>query len=303
MSKINILEVSPRDGLQNERVFFSVKEKVELIQKLAQAGLNKIEIGAFVSPEALPQMKNTFEVAKQVFLLQEQGDIPKQQEFSVLVPNEYGLDQALECGFKEIAIFSAATDSFCKKNINSTVEASLKTYEKVTKKALSAGLKVRAYLSVAFNCPDEGSVSPSRVYELSSRLLSMGAYQVAVSDTLGLSFPSQVKQLLNTLLKTIPKENLALHFHNVHGMALANVLQAYQLGITSFDGSLGGLGGCPYSKIISGNLATEELLYLFYGKDHPIIKNLLEVSKWLETKIQRTLPSHLASSPYYLKED
>jgi len=293
MNPISILEVGPRDGLQNEKIFLSLEDKTELIKKLASLGLKRIELGSFVSPQVIPQMQDTEYVAKSVLKLQSQQKLSSEIQFSALVPNQKGLKKAIDCGLKEVAIFLSCTDSFSKKNINCTVKESLKNYKIVSQEAIDQGLKVRAYLSVSFACPYEGLVNPNTVLELAKALQDLSVYEMAISDTLGIATPQQVQSLIQVLSKQIPIHKLAFHFHNVHGLALANVWAAYQMGILSFDGSVGGLGGCPYAQVESGNVATESLFYLFHGATSPYVNKLVETAKWLETKLQKKLPSPL----------
>ena len=300
MSELKFLEVGPRDGLQNEKTLLSLKDKVEFVIKLAQAGLTRIELGAFVSPKWVPQMENSLELAQTILTLQKENKIDSQVKFSALVPNQKGLDKALESGLKEISVFLSATDSFSKKNINADREESYKKYQSICKQALKENLKLRAYLSVCFDCPYEGKVSLKEVLEWVQKIEELGVYEISISDTTGKAQPEEVEGLLSQLLKQTSKEKLACHFHNVHGMALANVWASYKMGIRSFDGSLGGLGGCPYSKVPSGNVPTESLIYLLKGSKEPLIKKLLPVAHWLEKKLEKKLPSPLLKSPYYI---
>lgn len=302
MDKINILEVGPRDGLQNEQVFLSLENKRKLVQKLSLTGLNRIELGSFVSPKWVPQMRDTEELVKHILKDQERGEIPKQIEFSALVPNFEGLKRALKSGIKDISVFLSVTDSFSKKNINCPVEESYARYKEICKQALEENLKVRAYLSVCFHCPYEGEVLPDKVLEWAKRIEDLGVYEISISDTTGKARASEVQNLLSMLLNNIPENKIACHFHNVHGMALANVWAAYEMGIRSFDGSLGGLGGCPYSQVPSGNVPTESLVYLLKSSKDPSIKKIISVALWLEDKLDKKLPSPFLQSPYYKDE-
>ena len=299
MDKISILEVGPRDGLQNEKTLLSLKDKRELIRRLSFTGLSRIELGSFVSPKWVPQMRGTEKLVKQVLQDQELAKIPQQIEFSALVPNLTGLDRALESGIKEISVFLSVTDSFSKKNINCSTEESYKIYKEVCRQALKKNLKVRAYLSVCFYCPYEGNVLPDQVMEWARRIEDLGVYEISISDTTGKAVALEVQNLLERLLNKIPKSKIACHFHNVHGMALANVWSAYKMGIRSFDGSLGGLGGCPYSQVPSGNAPTEAIIYLLKGSKDPSIKKLIDLALWLENKLNKKLPSLFLRSPYY----
>ena len=299
MSPFRFLEVGPRDGLQNEKQILSLEDKTEFIIKLAQAGLKRIELGSFVSPKWIPQMRDSKELVQKTLQLQKEKKMDSEIEFSALVPNQKGLEQALQTGIKEISIFLATTDSFSKKNINGLREESYKKYQAVCQQAHKENLKIRAYLSVCFDCPYEGKVPQEEVIKWVQKIEDLGVYEISISDTTGKARAEEVEDLLYKLFQCISKEKLACHFHNVHGAALANVWSAYKMGISSFDGSLGGLGGCPYSKVPSGNVPTESLIYLLKGADDPLIKKLLPIASWLEKKLKKKLPSPLLNSPYY----
>src|SRR5260370_380632 len=252
---VKVVEVGPRDGLQNENVTVPTEAKIEYITALADAGLKVIEAGAFVSPKWVPQMADTAEVYR---------EIPKDPgvEFPVLVPNMKGLERAIEAGVKSIAIFTAASDTFNKRNINMTIDESFANYAPVTARARAEGIRVRGYISTAFGCPYEGDVPPEKVLEVSARLLDLGCYEVSAGDTIGVGTPMQVQGVIGMLLQVIPASKLAMHFHDTRGTALANTLAALELGIATFDASAGGFGGCPYAPGASGNLATEDLVYM-----------------------------------------
>jgi hydroxymethylglutaryl-CoA lyase len=252
---VKIVEVGPRDGLQNEKVIVPTEVKVDYITALADAGLRVIEAGAFVSPKWVPQMADTAEVY---------GNIPKDPgvEYPVLVPNMKGLDRAIEAGVKSIAIFTAASETFNKRNINMSIEESFENYAPVAVRARAEGIRVRGYVSTAFGCPYEGDVPPEKVLEVSARLLDLGCYEVSVGDTIGVGTPMQVQGVIGVLLQVIPRCKLAMHFHDTRGTALANTLAALEMGIATFDTSAGGLGGCPYAPGASGNMATEDLVYM-----------------------------------------
>src|SRR5437867_12401665 len=252
---VKVVEVGPRDGLQNEKVTIPTEAKVEYITALADAGLKVIEAGAFVSTKWVPQMADTAEVYRQ---------IPKDPgvEYPVLVPNMRGLEGAIEAGVKSIAIFTAASDTFNQRNINMTIEESFANYAPVAARARAEGIRVRGYVSTAFGCPYEGDVPPEKVLEVTARLLDLGCYEVSVGDTIGVGTPMQVQVVMGILLQVIPARKLAMHFHDTRGTALANTLAALEMGIATFDASSGGLGGCPYAPGASGNLATEDLIYM-----------------------------------------
>jgi isopropylmalate/homocitrate/citramalate synthase len=214
--------------------------------------------------------------------------------YSALVPNRAGLDRALAAGVRDIAIFAAASETFSRRNINQSIDASFATYRQVTDAAVQAGLRVRAYLSTSFGCPFEGDVDPSRVVDLTQRLLQLGAYEVAVSDTIGIAHPGQVSRLLEQLLATVPSAHIALHFHDTRGTALANVLAALQQGITTFDAAAGGLGGCPYAPRATGNLATEDLIYMLDGlgiATGVTLAGVVRASRAIEGALGHPLPS------------
>jgi isopropylmalate/homocitrate/citramalate synthase len=255
VDSVKIVEVGPRDGLQNEKVVIPTEAKIDYITALADAGLRVIEAGAFVSPKWVPQMADSAEVF---------ANIPKDPgvEYPVLVPNMKGLDRALEAGVKSIAIFTASSESFNKRNINMSIDESFQNYAPVAVRARSEGLRVRGYVSTAFGCPYEGEVPPEKVLEVSARLLDIGCYEVSVGDTIGVGTPMQVQGVIGMLLQVIPATKLAMHFHDTRGTALANTLAALETGIATFDASAGGLGGCPYAPGASGNMATEDLVYM-----------------------------------------
>ena len=255
---VTIVEVGPRDGLQNEREVIPTARKIAFVDLLTAAGHASIEVTAFVSPKWVPQMGDATDVFRGIS--RKEG-----VRYSALVPNRAGLDRALEAGVTDIAVFVAASETFSRRNINQSIEESFATYREVTDAAAQASLRTRAYLSTSFGCPFEGPIAVARVLELTERLLSLGAYEVAVSDTIGIAHPGQVRQVLDVLLTRIPANRIALHFHDTRGTALANVLAALEYGIATFDSSAGGLGGCPYAPGAAGNLATEDLVYMLDG--------------------------------------
>ena len=252
---VKIVEVGPRDGLQNEKVVIPTDVKISYITALADAGLKVIEAGAFVSPKWVPAMADTADVYR---------DIPKDPgvEYPVLVPNMKGLERAIEAGVKSIAIFTAASESFNKRNINMSIDESFENYAPVAARARAENIRVRGYVSTAFGCPYEGDVAPEKVLEVCARLLDLGCYEVSVGDTIGVGTPMQAQGVIGVLLQVIPARKLAMHFHDTRGTALANTLAALEMGIATFDTSAGGLGGCPYAPGASGNMATEDLVYM-----------------------------------------
>ncbi len=280
-------EVGPRDGLQNETAVVSTAEKVAFVDRLSAAGLPVIEAGSFVSGIRVPQMADAAEVFAGI--TRRAGT-----RYAALVPNLKGLERAVAAGADDAAIFAAASETFSRRNINQSIDDSLRTYAEVARSALAAGLRVRGYLSTAFGCPFEGQVPVTRVIDLTRRLLDMGAYEVAVSDTIGIAHPGQVREVLRDLTAAFKPRDLALHFHDTRGTALANVLAALDFGITTFDASAGGLGGCPYAPGATGNLATEDLLYMLQGLGHEAGVSLDAVyaaSTALEPALGHALPS------------
>lgn len=255
---VRIVEVGPRDGLQNEKALVPTGVKVELIERLAAAGLPAVEAGAFVSPKWVPQMADTAEVLAAV--RRRPGTA-----YPVLVPNETGLARALDSGVEEIAVFGAASESFSQRNINCSIAESLDRFRPVCERALAAGLRVRGYVSCVLGCPYEGAVASGKVAEVSAALAEMGCYEVSLGDTIGVGTAGKARALIRTVAKVLPRERLAVHFHDTYGQALANILACLEEGVTTVDSSVAGLGGCPYAKGASGNVATEDLLYLLEG--------------------------------------
>jgi hydroxymethylglutaryl-CoA lyase len=285
--RISVVEVGPRDGLQNEHAKVSTADKITFVDLLSAAQLPVIEVSAFVSPKWVPQMAD----ASEVF-----AGISKRDgiRYTALVPNLAGLDRAMAAGVKEIAVFAASSETFSRKNINQSIDQSLADYAEVCTRALASGLRVRGYLSTAFGCPYEGHVPPQRVAELAERLVQMGVFEVAVSDTIGVAHPAQVAQVLASVLSRLPIEKIALHFHDTRGTALANVLEALSIGVTTFDASAGGLGGCPYAPGASGNLATDDLIYMLDGlgvETGVSLSGLAKASAFIQRQLDHALPS------------
>lgn len=254
---IRIVEVGPRDGLQNEKTVIETKDKATFIRMLQESGHKSIEVTSFVRPDRMPQMNDARELYPLVKDLEEKGT-----SLACLVPNLKGLEVAKELGVKEVAVFTASSDTFNQKNINATISQSFERIEPVIKDALASGMKVRGYLSTAFGCPYEGYIDPLRVTEVAKRLSDLGCYEISLGDTVGTGTPINVQRTLDLLLKEISKDKLALHFHDTRGTALSNILVGLSFGISVFDASAGGLGGCPYAKGATGNVATEDLVYL-----------------------------------------
>jgi len=256
--RVTIVEVGPRDGLQNETGSISTADKIEFVNRLSAAHLPIIEVSAFVSTRWVPQMADAADVFAGIAR-------DPAVRYTALVPNIAGLHRAFEAGVKDIAVFAAASETFSRRNINRGIEESLASYRAVCDAAIAGGARVRGYLSTAFGCPYEGPVAASTVARITERLLELGVSEVAVSDTIGVAHPAQVEHVLDVLLSQIPVERIALHFHDTRGTALANVLAALAFGVATFDSSTGGLGGCPYAPGAAGNLATEDLIYMLDG--------------------------------------
>ena len=290
--KIVVVEVGPRDGLQNEHVNLSTADKIAFVNRLTEANLPVIEVSAFVSPKWVPQMGD----AAQVFagITRRPGT-----RYSALVPNLTGLERALASGVQEIAVFAAASETFSRRNINQTIEESLAAYAHVCRRAIAAGLRVRGYVSTAFGCPYEGDVAPRVVADVSARLIDMGAFEVAISDTIGIAHPGQGPRVLEPVLARVPLERVALHFHDTRGTALANVLAGLMLGIATFDASVGGLGGCPYAPGAAGNLATEDLIYMLDGLEIETgvsLEVLSNASEFMGARLDHPLASRYAQA-------
>jgi hydroxymethylglutaryl-CoA lyase len=257
-NRVRIVEVGPRDGLQNEAAALTVEDRVAFSTALLDAGVRVLEPGAFVSPKWVPQMADHADLMRR---------LPRRPgvSYSVLVPNLKGLEAALEAGATEVAVFAAASETFSQKNINCSIAESLVRFEPVMAAAREAGVKVRGYVSCVVACPYEGPVAPARVAEVAARLHGMGCYEVSLGDTIGAGTPASVLHMLEAVARKVPVAQLAGHYHDTYGMAAANVYASYQFGVRVFDSSVAGLGGCPYAKGATGNVATEDVVYLLPG--------------------------------------
>jgi isopropylmalate/homocitrate/citramalate synthase len=287
-TRVSIVEVGPRDGLQNEKASVSTPDKIGFVDRLTAAGHSAIEVTAFVSPRWVPQMQD----AAEVFLgISRRPGV----RYTALVPNLAGLDRARAAGGHEVAVFAAASETFSRRNTNQSFEESLATYKGVCDAAHGAGIRVRGYLSTCFGCPFEGPVAPQKVAELSVRLIDLGVFEVAISDTIGVAHPGQVPEVLDAVVAAqVPLDRVALHFHDTRGTALANVLAGLQHGVTTYDSSAGGLGGCPYAPGATGNLATEDLLYLLDGlgiETGVSLPGVMDASLFIERALDHRLPS------------
>jgi isopropylmalate/homocitrate/citramalate synthase len=290
--RVTVVEVGPRDGLQNEPAGVSTADKIEFVNRLSAARLPVIEVSAFVSPRWVPQMADAAEVFAGI--TRHPGI-----RYTALVPNIQGLERAIAAGVSEVAVFAASTETFSRRNINQSIDESLRTYEQVCARAQASGIRVRGYLSTAFGCPFEGTVPPSQVARIAARLADLGVFEVAVSDTIGVAHPGQVPVVLEAVLARVPAEQLALHFHDTRGTALANVLTALPFGITTFDASAGGLGGCPYAPGAAGNLATDDLVYMLDGMEIETgvsLSALSDASRFIASRVGHPLPSRYAQA-------
>ena len=283
---VSIYEVSPRDGLQNEKTPIPLEGKLELLRALVAAGLARIELTSFVSPRWVPQLADADELVKAT-------QLPPGVTVSALVPNAKGFERALAAGLKEIAVFMSASETHNRKNTNKDIATSLDTFEEVVPPARAAGLAVRAYVSTVWGCPYEGDVPVSASLGIAKRLLELGCYQVSLGDTIGVGTPLQTRDIVRSFLAEIPASQLALHLHDTRGTALANALVGLELGIRDFDASVAGIGGCPYAPGAAGNLATEDLVYMLNGlgvKTGIDLDLLIEAGRVAETILGRKLP-------------
>jgi len=281
-SAVKIVEVGPRDGLQNEATSLDVATKVELIERLAKTGLQVIEAGSFVSPKWVPQMAGSDEVFNQLQ--------PSETVYAALTPNMRGLERAIDCNVKEVAVFAAASEAFSAKNINCSIDESLNKFEAVIEKASIENIRVRGYISCVAGCPYQGDVDNRRIREIASALLSMGCYEVSLGDTIGVATPAITESLLTELFKEIAASKLAMHMHDTYGRAIDNIKQSLAMGISTIDSSVAGLGGCPYAKGASGNVATEKVIALLDKLDiaHGVdLQKLSYASKFICKKLGR----------------
>lgn len=289
---VTVVEVGPRDGLQNEPARVGTAEKVAFVNLLSAARLPVIEVSAFVSPKWVPQMADAAEVFRQI-------DHRPDTRYTALVPNVRGLERAVAAGVREVAVFAAVSETFSRRNINQSIDESLAVYRDVCAQATAAGLRVRGYISTAFGCPYEGPVSPETVRRRTEQLLEMGVFEVAISDTIGIAHPAAVDELLTALLLHVPAGRLALHFHDTRGTALVNVLAGLLRGIRTFDASAGGLGGCPYAPGAAGNLATNDLLFMLDGlgvRTGVNARALHTATMFIADRIDHALPSRLVQA-------
>lgn len=263
--KVTIVEVGLRDGLQNESVLLPLQVRLDMAQALSDAGLRRIEIGSFVSPKWVPAMEMSDELTKLALERQKNKIIDPTTEFSALVPNEKGMEKAISSGIKEVSLFAACSESFSFKNINCSMQESFARFKTVAQLAQAHQIKIRGYLSVCFACPFEGAVDINVVVENVQKFMDLGCFEVSIGDTIGAATAGDVEQLFSMLFKKFSATILAGHYHDTRGQALANILKSYEMGLRVFDSSIGGLGGCPYAPSATGNVATEDVIYLFDG--------------------------------------
>ncbi len=269
---VKVVEVGPRDGLQNEKNIIPAHQKIELIHRLSATGLSVIEATSFVSPKWMPQMADALEVFAGI-------KHKAQISYPVLVPNLKGLERALSSGVEEIAIFGAASEAFSQKNINCSIAESLERFQPVCERALQENLKIRGYISCVLGCPYQGEVSVNSVADLAKRLIELGCYEISLGDTIGAGTPLQAQRMLQAVADQVPMTQLAIHFHDTRGQALANIYACLALGISIVDSSIAGLGGCPYARGASGNVATEDLVYMLHGME---IETGIDLTKLIE---------------------
>jgi isopropylmalate/homocitrate/citramalate synthase len=291
--RATVYEVGPRDGLQNEPATLPVEVRAEFVDRLTDAGLCAIEVGSFVSPKAIPQLADTEELYRRIHPA-------SGVRYPALVPNLRGLERALEVGVREIAVFTAASETFNRKNVNAGVDESIERFRPVVARALEEKIRVRGYVSTAFGCPYEGDVAPEAVREVVHKLLDLPVDEISVGDTIGVATPAGVYDVIETLYDSgVTRGVLALHFHDTRGTALANVYAGLECGVTTFDSSAGGLGGCPYAPGASGNLATEDLIYMLQGlgvETGVTLPKLVGASRFVAEKLGRRPPGRYLSA-------
>ena len=287
---VRIVEVGPRDGLQNEKQLVSTDTKLELIGRLGQAGLQAIEATAFVSPRWVPQMADSAELMARL-------DRLPWIAYPVLTPNMKGFEAALAAGAAEVAVFAAASESFSHKNINCSIAESLDRFRPVVEAADAAGINVRGYVSCVLGCPYEGEIAPRAVADVAAALLEMGCFEVSLGDTIGVGTPDNTRRVLDVVARQVPLAALAGHFHDTYGMAIANIVASLDAGVTVFDASVGGLGGCPYAAGASGNVATEDVAYLLAGLGIETgidLEALVDAAAWISDRLGRNPASKVA---------
>ena len=291
-SSVKIVEVGPRDGLQNEKVQISAADKIALIEQLANAGVNYIESGSFVSPKWVPQMATSTDVFNGI--KRKTG-----VTYAALTPNMKGFEAAVAVNTSEVAIFGAASEAFSQKNINCSIEESLQRFEPIMQAAKAANIPVRGYVSCVVGCPYEGEVAPEQVAKVAQKLYQMGCYEISLGDTIGVGTPASVSKMLQAVSTKVPVEKLAVHFHDTYGQALTNIYAALQMGVKVVDSAIAGLGGCPYAKGASGNVATEDVVYMLDGlgiKTDIDFKKLLQAGWFISDKLGKAPISKVSNA-------
>ncbi|WP_367607326.1 hydroxymethylglutaryl-CoA lyase [Legionella sp. W05-934-2] len=291
-NQVRIVEVGPRDGLQNEPTFVETSVKIELVNRLTNSGLNDIEVGSFVSPKAIPQLADSREVIAGI-------QQPKKNRYWALVPNEKGMLNAIEAGVKYIAVFAAASETFSQRNINCSIEESIERFIPVADMAKKHNISMRGYVSCVLGCPYEGNISPDKVLFVSEKLKALGVSEISLGDTIGVGTAKQTKHLLQVMLQSISATELAMHFHDTYGQAVSNINSSLEMGIRCFDSAVAGLGGCPYARGASGNVATEDVLYFMHGSGMETgvdIYKVVEAGDWLCRTINRANQSKVAKA-------
>ncbi|WP_444918865.1 hydroxymethylglutaryl-CoA lyase [Microbulbifer sp. JMSA003] len=290
--QVKIVEVGPRDGLQNEKQPISVETRIALVDKLSASGLSVIEAGSFVSPKWVPQMAASEEVLAGI--QRKDGVI-----YSALTPNLKGYERAVEAKADEVAVFGAASEAFTQKNINCSIAESLERFRPLVEKAKQDGIPVRGYVSCVLGCPYEGDIDPAKVAEVSAALLEMGCYEISLGDTIGVGTPEAAKRMLEQVMARVPVEKLAVHFHDTYGQALANIYAALQMGVAVVDSAVAGLGGCPYARGASGNVASEDVLYMLNGMGIETgvdLQLLAEAGNFISEQLGRETNSRVAKA-------
>ncbi|WP_020677778.1 hydroxymethylglutaryl-CoA lyase [Geopsychrobacter electrodiphilus] len=290
--RIKMVEVGPRDGLQNEAMIVPLEVKIALIDRLSQTGLAAIEGASFVSPKWMPQMADSLAVMQGIARL-------PGVSYPVLVPNLQGLEAAIEAGADEVAVFGAASESFSRKNINCSIAASFDRFGEVCEAARKQGLRVRGYVSCALGCPYEGAVEPETVAWVAGRMMELGCYEISLGDTIGVGTPVKAQAMIDAVARKVQVERLAVHFHDTYGQALANILAVMQQGIAVIDSSVSGLGGCPYAPGASGNVASEDLLYMLKGlgiETGVDLQSLVEAGRYISGVLQRPSGSRVTNA-------
>lgn len=290
--QVKIVEVSPRDGLQNEKQNISLETKLKLIEKLTNTGIKNIEVTGFVSPKWVPQLADAEQLCQQ---LKRQNSV----HYSVLTPNTIGMQKAIDAEIKEVAVFTAASESFTQKNINCSIEESLQRFKPIMELAQQHNIKVRGYVSCVLGCPYEGLISPEKITQVTESLFKLGCYEVSLGDTIGTGTPLTAQAMLKACMNSAPIEKLALHFHNTYGQALANIYACMQLGAHIIDASVAGLGGCPYAKGASGNVATEDVVYMLKGMGIETgidLEQLAATGNWISNELNRANSSNVGKA-------